>query len=133
MLPSLPKKNKRKESDLGTWFTKWFFTRPMPNGDYELKDTRGKNYLNYNEITEDQINSALRTQSTKGNLIRIINGTPGSPDYKFTKNGQAFFVIRYPKSVEIITIENLLFERDRNKKIKSLTYLRAKAISTISI
>lgn len=133
MLPNLPKKNKRKEADLGTWFTKWFFTRSMPNGDYELKDTRGKNYLNYSEITDDQINSALRTQSSKGNLIRIINGTPGSPDYKFTKNGQAFFVVRYPKSVEIITVENLLFERDRNKKKKSLTAVRAKAISTISI
>lgn len=131
MLPSLPKKNKLREFDLGAWFHKWFFTRPMPSGDYELKDTRSKNYLNYNEITEEQINNALRTQSPKGNLIRIMNGTPGSPDYKFTKNGQAFFVIRYPESVEIITIENLLYEKDKSKK--SLTYDRAKAISTISV
>jgi hypothetical protein len=130
MLPNLPKKNKLKEFDLYEKFRTEFFKRKMPAGDYELKDTRGKNYLNYNEITEEQINNALRTESVKGNLTRIISGTPGSPDYTFRKNMQAFFVIRYPKSIEVITVENLLFEKSKGKK--SLTSERAMAISTMT-
>lgn len=132
MLPQLPKKNKLHEFNLEEKFRKWFFTRKMPNGDYELKDTRGKNYINYKEIADEQIDSALRTQSIKGNLTRIVNGTPGAPDYTFRRSLFAFFVIHYPLSTEIISVDNLLFERDRNKK-KSLTYDRAVAISTISV
>jgi hypothetical protein len=130
MLPNLPKKNKLAEFDLGAYFQREFFKRKMPVGDYELKDTRGKSYLNYKEITDEQINNALRTQSTKGNLTRIMSGTNGAPDYRFIKNSQAFFVIRYPESIEIITVENLLYEKGKGKK--SLTYDRAKAISTIT-
>jgi hypothetical protein len=131
MLPNLPKKNKLAEFDLGAYFHREFFKRKMPSGDYELKDTRGKKQLNWKEITDEQINSALRTQSEKGNLIRIINGTPGAPDYRFTKNGQAFFVIRFPNSIEIITVENLLFEKSKGNK--SLSAERAKAISTMTL
>jgi len=131
MLPNLPKKNKTAEFDLGAHFHNEFFKRKMPSGDYELKDTRGKNYLNYNEITEEQINNALRTQSPKGNLTRIMSGTNGAPDYTFRKNLQAFFVIRYPESIEVITVENLLYEKGKGKK--SLTHGRAKAISTMTI
>jgi hypothetical protein len=131
MLPNLPRKNKLKEFDLYEKFRTEFFKRKMPSGDYELKDTRGKKQLNWKEITDEQINSALRTQSEKGNLIRIINGTPGAPDYRFTKNGQAFFVIRFPESIEVITVENLLFEKSKGNK--SLSAERAKAISTMTL
>jgi len=131
MLPNLPKKNKLAEFDLGDHFRSNFFKRKMPSGDYELKDTRGKKQLNWKEITDEQINSALRTQSEKGNLIRIINGTTGAPDYRFTKNGQAFFVIRFPNSIEIITVENLLYEKSKGNK--SLSAERAKAISTMTL
>jgi hypothetical protein len=131
MLPNLPKKNKTVEFDLGDHFRQNFFKRKMPSGDYELKDTRGKKQLNWKEITDEQINSALRTQSEKGNLIRIVNGTPGAPDYRFTKNGQAFFVIRYPESIEVITVENLLFEKSKGNK--SLSAERAKTISTMTL
>ena len=131
MLPNLPKKNKLKEFDLYEKFKCWVFSRPIPNGDYELKDSRGKNYINWKEITDEQLDSAQRTQSPKGNLTRIINGTPGAPDYIFRKNSQAFFVIRFPVSIEVITIENLMYEKSKGKK--SLTADRAKSISTMSL
>ena len=130
MLPDLPKKNKTKEFDLYEKFRSWFFKRKMPVGDYELKDSRGKNYISYREITDEQIDSALRTESLKGNLTRIINGTPGAPDYTYRRHSQAFFVIRFPQSIEVITVGNLLFEKAKGKK--SLTYERAKAISTMT-
>lgn len=131
MLPELPKKNKKEEAKDGLDFRDWFMKqKSMPSGDYELKDSRGKMYLNYNEITEEQLNSAQRTQSLKGNLTRIINGTPGAPDYSYRKNTPAFFVITYPKGTEIISLDSLLFEKEKGKK--SLTWDRARAISTWS-
>jgi hypothetical protein len=131
MLPDLPKKNKKKEASDGLEFREWFFKqKSMPVGDYELKDSRGKNYISFNEITEEQENSAKRTMSAKGNLTRVVVGTPGTADYIYRKYNQSFFVITYPKGTEVISLENLLFEKEKGKK--SLTYDRAKAISTWS-
>ena len=121
-----------KEKDFAIIFRHWIKANPQISGSYEIKDTRGKNYINYSEIPEHQINYAQAINSKTGVLIRV-QGMGGEPDYIYLRNAPAYFVIKYPKSFEIIAVENLLFERDRNKKIKSLTYLRAKAISTISI
>jgi hypothetical protein len=134
MLPELPKKHNKKEADFGTdKFRPWALKNNILEGTYELKHTRGENSIPYSELTDEQVNSALRVQSPRGELIKIItSGTIGAPDYVFIKNKTAFVVIKYPKSIEVITINNLLAEKARGKR-KSLTWERAKAISTTTI
>lgn len=134
MLPALPKKNNKKEADFGLKFREWILSHSpkMPTGTYELKDSNGKEYINFKEITDDQIASAERTQTDKGNLLRIVNGTPGAPDYVFFRNSPAFFVIKFPGSFEVISLGNLLAEKESGKR-KSLTVKRAKDISILSV
>lgn len=133
MLPELPKQNKRKESDFCEVFRKWWEKnkKRISRGSYELKDTRGKNYLSYSEITNEQFNSGMANKSHEGNLIRVINGTPGTGDFILLKDSYAYVVVRFPKKFFIIDIETLLMER--NKKRKSLTYERALDIAVISV
>ena len=134
MLPNLPKKNKHKEASDGLDFRSWFSRNyhKFEDCDFELKDSRGKDNIAYSEITQEQIDSALRTQSDKGNLVRIVNGTPGAPDYTYHRRATAYFVITYPKITHLITINNFLHEKEHSKR-KSLTEERASAIATISV
>lgn len=132
MLPNLPKKNKRKEADFGLIFRNMLDTE-YPTASYELKDTDGKDYLNFNELNTEQINHALRNKSKKGNLIRIVSGTLGAPDYIYLKKCQySFVVIRYPKIIVFIDIDDFIKEKNVSKR-KSLTSERAKAISTTCV
>lgn len=132
ILPDLPKKNKKKEADFGLKFRQWLTTVRFLSCTFELKDSRGKDYINFAEIVEDQVAHALRTESEKGNLIRIEKGTIGAPDYVYLRNAPAYIVIHYPRSFEIITIGNLLHEKNTHKK-KSLTSARARDISVMSV
>lgn len=134
MLPELPKKNNKKEADFGLRFREWIFRHKpkMSSCTLEMKDSRGKNYISFKEITDEQVDCALRTESDKGNLIRIVTGTLGAPDYAWYRNAPAFIVVHYPKNFEIISIDNLLHEKNTHKR-KSLTSLRAHEIATISI
>ena len=134
MLPNLPTKHKKDEADFGLKFRTWILNKPikMPSGDYELKDSRGKDSIAYSEITEEQLDSAKRSASDRGNLIRIVAGTPGAPDYSYRRNAPTFFVIHYPKCFEVIPLDSLLLERSRFKR-KSLTSERARAISIITV
>lgn len=127
-LPDLPKKNKKREADFGLKFRTWIENNPWAcSCTFELKDTRGKDYFNIKELTEDQRNSALRTKSKKGNLIRIISGTPGAADYAFYANSPAFIVVKYPKFFCFIDIDILIREE------KSVTSNRALEIATLII
>ena len=135
MLPNLPKKNKHKEADDGLAFRRWFERNYMLFGekcDFELKDSRGKDRIAYSEITPEQVDSALRSQSMKGNLTRIVNGTPGAPDYTYRRNAVAYLVITYPKITHFVPVNNLLFEKERSKS-KSLTETRAAEIAVKSV
>lgn len=128
MLPNLPIKHKKKEAELGTYFRNWVSRNKILTGTYELKDSRGKDYVSYSEITADQINSGLRTISDKGNLIRVTMGDVGAADYVYFKNCPAYIVVRYPSGCYLIGLETLLLEKERNKR-KSLTSERAEAIA----
>lgn len=95
----------------------------------EVKDTRGKLYLPFNEVKEEQINNALASKSPKGNLIRIASGTIGAPDYVWLINVKlAPVFIRYPKHFIIIDIEAFIKARDSSPQ-KSLTLEKAKQIA----
>lgn len=133
-LPELPKQNKQLEADFGIKLRNWLKTHhpKFVSCTFETKDSHGKDYLNYSEVTEKQIAHALLISSDEGDLIRVSSGTEGAPDYNYYRNAPAYIVIHYPKNSEVITIQNFLHERDTNKR-KSLTSERAKAISSVSI
>ncbi len=131
MLPELPKQNKKQEADSSIRFRRWWEKHGM-NAPYEMKDTRGKDRFLYSEISDEQIAIGLMANSSKGTLIRVERGTIGAPDYVGFKNSPYWIVIKYPKSFEVIGIQTFVLEMKRNKS-KSLTYERAKAISTNSI
>lgn len=127
MLPQLPKKNRKKEADFGTAFKEFIKKkRPQQSYQYELKDTRGKNYFYLRELDDKQREHALRAKTKTGNLVRVISGTSGAPDYHHFVNCQySFIVIKYPKFFAFIDIDDLL-----NEKGKSLKAERAQEIST---
>lgn len=132
MLPSLPKRNNKKEADFGLVFREYINKKRWPvSADFELKDSRGKDRIPYSEIRDDQWDSAARSLSDKGNLMRISVGTPGAPDYAYRRNAPTYVVIRFPKSCEVISFETLALERERSKA-KSLTWERAREISVTS-
>jgi hypothetical protein len=108
----------------------WIRANPRSSCSIETKDTRGKNYLNYSEITESQINYALAIQSEKGVLIRTT-GVIGLPDYIYLRSEPAYFCIKYPKGFCLINVNNLIHEMKTFKK-KSLDYNRAKDIAVVS-
>lgn len=124
----------RPESKAGLLFRHWVRanSKRLLSGSYEMKDSRGKDSISFREIKQEQIDHGMANKSDKGNLVRIMAGTAGSADYDFYRNATAWIVIRYPKAMEIIDVETIQMERDRNKR-KSLTSERAKAISVISI
>lgn len=124
----------QQESKSSLRFRHWVRAngKRLMSGSYEVKDSRGKNYLSFKEIKEEQINHALANQSERGNLIRISSGTVGGADYNFFRKSTAWFVIFYPEVFHVISVENFLFERDRSTN-KSLTEQRARAIATISV
>jgi hypothetical protein len=94
----------------------------------ELKHTRGKDYLAFSEVKDEQIVFARRVNSAKGAWIRTL-GLNGEPDYIWLKNEMAYIVIKYPKGTVFITIDNFLFEKEKSKR-KSLTWDRACEIAT---
>ena len=132
-LPNLPKQNKKKEADSGLRFRSWFEKHPTPiSCSLEMKDSRGKDYISYKEITQEQIKSGLANKSDKGNLIRISSGTIGTADYYYLRNSLAYVVIKYPKFFCLIDIETLNLEIKRSDR-RSLTSRRAKEIATIVV
>ncbi len=133
-LPDLPQKHNKKEADFGLKFRKWIESKihVLPFADYELKDSLGKDSIPFSVVSEEQLDSAMRSSSLKGNLIRIVSGTPGAPDYSFRRCCPTFFVIHFPKVFHVISLDTFLLEKQRSKR-KSLTCERACSISTISV
>lgn len=132
MLPELPKQNKKREANFGLKFRTWFEKNPRLSCSIELKDSRGKNYINFSEITDEQFKSGLANKSDKGNLMRVSSGNIGTADYIFLRNAFAYVVIRYPQFFCLIDIETLYNEK-KNSKRKSLTASRAKDIAILVV
>ena len=130
-MQDLPHKNKKEEADFGLELRKYInkmdehiFTTTTW---LELKDTDGKEYLNFNAVSDIQIAEGLKTKRT-GSLVRVTVGTTGTQDYIWRYKDPAYIVIRYPKSWCFIDIETFVNEKERSKR-KSLTEDRAQALS----
>lgn len=120
-----------KEKDYQTIFNKWLKNVYKKTGAFELKKTDTLSFP-FSQVVPHQI-EALKNVSNGVLVYKIVDCGYQNPfDCFCMAREPAFIVIKYPASFEIITIDNFLHERDRSKR-KSLTYERAKAISTISI
>lgn len=131
ILPDLPRVLNRQESKFSLVFRKWWEVHPLP-GEIELKDTRGKNYLAFSEVHEEQMIIANKAITKKGVLVRCTVGTTGRADYSGLVNSLYWIVIRYPKAFYVISYESFLLEKKRSTR-KSLTAERAQNIATITI
>jgi penicillin-binding protein-related factor A (putative recombinase) len=130
-LPDLPKQHKKKEANFAIYFRHWLEKNPRHSASFEMKDTRGRKSLPFSEIKPEQIAYAQAIgENKKGVLIRV-QGMAGEPDYVYLNQQPAYFVVRYPDFFCLISVGNLLFEKQ--KKAKSLSVERALAICTISV
>src|ERR1035437_1425006 len=128
-LPDLPRQLKRKEVKSSI-----LFRHKLPELEsctIEMKDTRGKDYLNFSEVKDQQIAHALGAESDKGILIRNTGGN-GEPDYTWHRNQPAYIVIRYPKVICMVRIKDFLHARSSSTR-KSLTSAMAVGISELVI
>jgi hypothetical protein len=130
-MPPLPKKNKKKESDFGLWFRKYDAEHNLPSGSYELKQTENDS-IPFSAVELLQIDSALRTESKKGNLVRVQKGTTGAADYLKQREEPAYIVIRFPSVVCFIRISDFIREKNTSLR-KSLTSSHAKELCTVFI
>lgn len=131
MLPTLPKQNKHREASFSLKFRQWIMENPQVSCTFEMKDTRGKDYLSFGEVTDQQKVYGLAVRSDRGVLIRV-QGLNGEPDYSYHRKDPAFIVIKYPSFFCLIDIEAFVNERDTSKR-KSLTSAKARAIAEIIV
>lgn len=122
---------KNQEAKFAIKFRHWLRANPVRiSCTFEIKDTRGRKSLPFDELKEEQIDWAMAIKSNRGVLMRNQGGH-GEPDYTYHYNQPSFVVINYPDlGFVVIEIETFVMERDRSKK-KSLTWERALAIATI--
>lgn len=118
----------KREAKSATILRHWLKANPSHTCAIEMKDTRGKDYLNFSEVKEEQLNYALAIQSDRGVLLRVEAVAEGMPDYIYLKAEDAMIAIKYPGLITIINVEDFIKEKESNKR-KSLTYLRAIAIA----
>lgn len=118
----------KHESKSAILFRHWIKANPFKTSAIETKDTRGKDYLNFNEISEAQLNWGMAIKSDKGVLVRVQAIVEGMPDYIYLRNEPAYIVIKYPKFFVLIDVEDFIEEKTISKK-RSLTAERALKIS----
>ena len=119
----------RRESKSSIIFRHFLRANPQETCSYEMKDTRGKGYLSFSEVKDEQLNYGLAIQGDKGVLIRVEAVATGSPDYVYFRNSKSYIVIKYPKIITIIDINSFIKEKQTSPR-KSLTSARAERISS---
>lgn len=130
-LPNLPERHRKPEADFGVVFRRWWEKNPRW-GEYELKDTRGKDSLPFSALSDDQIAVATLAMGRKGVLVRRAQGTVGGADYSGLVGVPYWIVIKYPRSFEVIAVSQFLYEKSKSTR-KSLSSARARDISVISV
>ena len=119
----------KREAKFNTTFNHWLKHVYKRTAAFELKQTEG-NSIPFSSVVEHQRNALLQVRHAC--LVYKI------PDVGFQNpfdtlemcEQPAYIAIKYPKGVAIIPIDAFLLEEKRSKR-KSLTWDRAKAISTI--
>jgi len=120
-----------KESKFGLRVRAWLMANPQYACAIETKDTRDKDLFYFREWgIEQEQNAEAIMHGKKGVLIRT-DGVKGLPDYVYLKNTVYFVTIKYPKGFVFISADAMKWEMENSKR-KSLTWERAKDISTIT-
>jgi hypothetical protein len=131
-LPDLPRVLKKREADwTTTTFIPWCkqYKRTFA---WEVKHTRSKDYLNFNEVKPGQIAKLLEVRHSV--YVRKNPDMGESTDF----DGQclvaepAYIVIKFPKFFCLITIDTFVLESKRSKR-RSLTSSRAKEIAFLVV
>jgi len=118
---------KRREAKFSILFRHWIMANPQVSCTFEMKDTRGKDYLPFSEVKEHQIDYGLAIKGQHGVLMRV-QGINGEPDYSYFRNAPAWVVIKYPKFFCIVDVEKFHEEHIIYKQ-KSLSIERARRIA----
>ena len=118
----------KREASSAILFRHWLRANPQETCSYEIKDTRSKDYLNFSEVKDGQLNYGLAINSDKGVLMRVEAVATGMPDYIYMRSSKAYIVIKYPKIMAIIDINSFIKEKQKSPR-KSLTSARAERIS----
>ena len=122
----------KQEQKFTIEFRHWLKKNPMPSSVFELKHTRGKSYLPFNEVKEHQLNALLAVESNNGFLYKISDDSIGAKpfDMFFLKKTKAFICIKYPLFFAIIPVKSFIKEKETSDR-KSLTDVQAKRLSEI--
>lgn len=92
-------------------FRHWLMANPQETCTFEMKDTKGKNYLPWREIKIAQIDYGMAIEeSEKGVLIRTPAISTGMPDYIYMKNEPTFIVIKFPDCFCMIPMKKIWSE-----------------------
>jgi len=121
----------RIEAKCQTKFNHWVKNVFKKTAAFELKQTQTDS-LPFSDVKPHQVDALLAVR--EGNFVwKIPDAGFQNPFDSFSMyNEQAYVVIFFKKSFEMIPITGFVLERERSKR-KSLTYERAKEISTISV
>ena len=121
----------KREAKANTLFNHWLKNVHKKSGAFELKQTTGDS-IPFDAVAPHQI--AALEAVVHGVLVYKIPdvGYQNPFDCMCFAGLPAYVVFKFPKSFELVSIDTFLLEKSRSKR-KSLTYERAKAISTISI
>jgi len=122
----------KREAKFSILFRHWLKKNPMEDCSFEMKDTRGKDYLAFSEVKEAQINWGRAIKSNKGTLIRITAISEGMPDYCYFNKANAYIVIKYPSCWVMIDIDEFQKENASSAR-RSLLVSRAREIATIVV
>lgn len=132
-LPSLPRLlNKREALWSTTVFREWVLKKFDYSAIFEVKHTRGKEYLSFDEIKPHQVDKMLKIRHDKFLWKNPDTGQETPPDFFLLVKEPTFVVIKYPSVFVLIPIDIFLLEAKRSKR-KSLTSSRAKDIATLTV
>jgi|SRR3990167_2720819 len=125
---------KKYEQKFTTLFLKWVKNEFKKTAAFEIKSTRGKDYIAFNEIKDHQIRALQIAKhailSYKISDFDMIGYKPF--DCFCLAKVLSYIVIKYPKFFCLIDIDDFVKEKEQSKR-KSLTSQRAKEITSIVI
>jgi len=128
----------KREQQFTTLFQKWVRSVYMKKKNFcafafEIKHTGSKDYLNFNEVVEHQVNSLMAVNS-QGLVYKISDSGIGYKcfDGFCMKSCPAYVVIKYSTFFVLIDINTFVLEKSRSKR-KSLTAIRAKEIAHLIV
>src|ERR1035437_11017757 len=106
---------KHREAEGGRLLRHWIKANPQFTMSIETKQTE-KDYINFSEVKQAQLDWGLAIMSDKGVLMRVEAVVEGMPDYVYLRNVHAFICVKYPDFFCFICVDKWVEEVDKGKK-----------------